>query len=208
MRRHSMISAGGFTYIGVLFAVVLAGVALTLTAEVWRTANQRAREAELIFVGSQFAQAIRRYYEQGEGAARAYPKSIETLLLDPRFPDKRRYLRRLYADPMTGKTEWGLVRDGSGGISGVYSTSDDQVVRIVPIYVNGISVGGPKYSDWKFVYDPGQSPSPAGPAIPTTAANAANTANVEGAATADATAGNSTQPPVPIEIILNRGGRR
>ena len=36
MRRHSMISAGGFTYIGVLFAVVLAGVALTLTAEVWR----------------------------------------------------------------------------------------------------------------------------------------------------------------------------
>ena len=51
-------SEAGFTYIGILLAMALFGVALAATGDVWRTAAQREREQELLFVGSQFRSAF------------------------------------------------------------------------------------------------------------------------------------------------------
>src|SRR4249919_429740 len=82
----------GFTYLGVLFVVVAFGLGLASVALVWRTAVQREREAELLFVGKQYRQAIASYYASGQ---REFPARLEDLLLDPRFPDVKRHLRRL-----------------------------------------------------------------------------------------------------------------
>jgi len=106
-----MLRSRGFTYIGLLIAVVLLGIGLALVGEVWNTAVKRDRERELLFVGDQFRQAIGRYYESSPGV-KQYPRKLEDLLEDKRFPVMKRYLRRIYLDPMTGKADWGLVMQG------------------------------------------------------------------------------------------------
>jgi type II secretory pathway pseudopilin PulG len=50
----------GFTYVGLLLAVALAGVALAAAGMLWSTTAKRDKEAELLFVGDQFRRAIAR----------------------------------------------------------------------------------------------------------------------------------------------------
>ena len=54
---------------------------------------------------------------------------LEELLQDPRYPDIRRYLRKIYLDPMTGSAEWGLVTGPGGEIYGVHSLSGDEPLK-------------------------------------------------------------------------------
>ena len=139
----------GFTYIGVLAAVVIMGIVLGAAMEIWHTAMQREKERELLFVGNQFRQAIGLYYRVGK----TYPATLVELLKDPRQPAIRRYLRKVYRDPITGKAEWGLVLGAHGEIIGVRSLSEDH-----PIKVSGFTAanrgfeGAKKYSDWIFSY--------------------------------------------------------
>lgn len=139
----------GFTYIGVLAAVVVIGAMLGASVEVWHTALQREKERELLFVGNQFRQAIGHYYRAGK----KYPVSLEDLVKDPRQPGVKRYLRKIYRDPITGKAEWGLDLGSYGEIIGVHSLSEDH-----PIKATGFSTANKdfdsaeKYSDWIFSY--------------------------------------------------------
>ncbi|MGZ8983684.1 MAG: type II secretion system protein [Methylotenera sp.] len=158
-KSHSM----GFTYIGVLAAIVIMGAVLGATVEVWHTAFQREKERELLFVGDQFRQAIGLYYRVGK----KYPVSLEDLLKDPRQLTTHRYLRKIYHDPITGKAEWGLILGVQGEIIGVHSLSGDH-----PIKVSGFSAvnrdfnGAKKYSDWIFSYQVRQSSATAGKILP------------------------------------------
>ncbi len=52
----------GFTYFGVLVLVVLIGLMLAAAGEVASQQAQREREAELLFVGHQYRDAIERYF--------------------------------------------------------------------------------------------------------------------------------------------------
>ena len=52
---------GGFTYLGVLFAVALMGVLLAGLGEVWHTAVRRDKESELLFNGEQIRLALISY---------------------------------------------------------------------------------------------------------------------------------------------------
>ena len=113
----------GFTYVGMLIAVALIGVSLAMTGEVWRTTVQREKELELLFVGDQIRRAITQYYESTPGTGKQFPTALEDLLRDTRYPTTRRYLRKVYRDPMTGKAEWGLIKGPGDTIMGVYSLS-------------------------------------------------------------------------------------
>ena len=53
----------GFTYLYVLMLIALIGMGLAAAGTLWRTEAPRAHEAELLFVGAQYRQAIRSYYE-------------------------------------------------------------------------------------------------------------------------------------------------
>lgn len=141
--------AAGFTYLAVLFAVAILSGGLALVGEMWDTAAQREREAELLFAGNEYRVAIERYYLSGP--QRQYPGSLEDLLEDPRRPGIERYLRRLYADPMTGG-EWIVIRDPQGGILGVHSASEAQPLKVAGFKRRDAGfAGAPRYADWRFV---------------------------------------------------------
>jgi len=146
-------SCGGFTYIGVLLAVAFIGVALAATGTVWQQTRQREKERELLFVGSQFRQALEQYYENPPpGKAKKFPKKLEDLLRDDRYPDVRRYLRKIYPDPMTGGAEWGLLRGTDKAIVGLYSLSDGAPLKTANFDPEDAELAGKRhYHEWRFV---------------------------------------------------------
>ena len=145
----------GFGYLLVLFALAAMGLLLAGTGQVWHTAAQRDKEAELLFVGNQYRQAIGSYHAMTPDAAKQYPTRLEDLLEDKRFPMPRRHLRQLYRDPMSRSTEsnaWGLVKSGDR-IVGVHSLSTDAPLKTVFAARDSAFAGMSSYSEWVFSHD-------------------------------------------------------
>jgi type II secretory pathway pseudopilin PulG len=147
-----MMKNRGFTYLTVLFIIAVITAGLALVGEVWETAAKREKETQLLFVGNEYRKAITRYYLAGKNQ---YPRALEDLLKDPRQPGTVRYLRRLYADPITGSAEWGIVKAPDAGIAGVYSLSEDKPLKTANFKVRDAGLESAQtYSTWKFVYTP------------------------------------------------------
>jgi type II secretory pathway pseudopilin PulG len=163
MRRRLRAPHGGFTYLGVLFLVAAVGLALVAVAQVWSTTAKREREEELLFVGAQFRGAIEAYRTANANVGDGFPKELDWLLKDPHHPAIRRHLRRIYVDPITGSTEWGLVKTPAGGITGVHSLSEDAPIKTgaFPPEVT-VAEGGKKYSDWIFAVSTSAMAPPGG----------------------------------------------
>src|SRR5438105_11108473 len=157
----------GFTYLTVLFIVAVITAGLALVGEVWETAAKREKEAQLLFVGNEYRKAITRYYLAGKNL---YPRALEDLLKDPRQPGTVRYLRRLYADPITGSAEWGIDKAPDGGIAGVHSLSEDKPLKSANFKLRDAGFESAQtYVDWKFIYTPvapGQAMPTGQPAAP------------------------------------------
>ena len=149
----------GFTYLSLLLIVAAMGVGLAAFGELASHAAQREKEAELLFVGDAYREAIGRYYESSPAGNKVYPRSLEQLLKDERFAFTRRHLRRLYRDPVTGK-DWAVVEAPEGGIMGVRSASEAQPSKSAN-FPAGYEVfeGAQRYADWQFVYTPVQAPT-------------------------------------------------
>lgn len=136
------------------------GAMLAAVATIWHQAQQREKEQQLLFIGKQFRQAIGSYYENSPGLAKQFPKRLDDLLEDKRVPFTRRHLRKIFYDPFTGSTEWGLVKDADDGIVGVYSKSDAEPLKKANFGEKLAQFEGKKhYSDWQFVYAPGSVPA-------------------------------------------------
>lgn len=151
---------GGFTYLGLLAIILTMGVVLASAGEVWHVAIKREKEQELLFVGNQFRQAIKSYYEHTPPQTQRYPARLEDLLRDPRFPSTQRYLRKIYADPISGDMKWGLVKGPGGEILGVHSLSMKEPVKKGNFRsVDKNFENKTKYADWVFMYAPGQYPT-------------------------------------------------
>lgn len=140
----------GFSYLWVLLLVALMGIGLTVAAEIDATAAQRDKEQQLLAIGRQFRTAIERYHEASN--VKEYPASLDDLLVDPRVPGVRRHLRKVFADPMTGRAEWGLVKV-AGRIVGVHSLSERQPIKQANFEADDFGFAGrSKYSEWVFTY--------------------------------------------------------
>ena len=62
-----------------------------------------------------------------------------------------RHLRQIYPDPITGTTQWGLIRLPDGGIVGVYSLSQREPLQRSSLGW-GLSFPAAKtYRDWRFI---------------------------------------------------------
>lgn len=169
----------GFTYLGLAFVLAYMASALLATGVLWRLEQQREREAELLFVGAEFQRAIGAYYDASPGKTKEYPKELEHLVRDARYLEVRRYLRKIYVDPMTGSREWGLVKTSSGGVVGVYSHSQRAPLKRANFPEPLSFAGARRHSDWRFVHEPASRPPPV-----VAAAQAAGTSGVPGSAPA------------------------
>jgi type II secretory pathway pseudopilin PulG len=148
-------SVRGLALLTVLVMVVLLGLAAGMAGQSLGALMQREREAELLWRGLQYRQALASYYGGKLGAKKGmFPSKPEDLLRDPRSPAVIRHLRRLYNDPMTGK-EWELIKDQGGRITGVRSTSE-----LTPFQQTGFPdgledfEGKGSYREWEFIYVP------------------------------------------------------
>ncbi|MBI5599572.1 MAG: type II secretion system protein [Deltaproteobacteria bacterium] len=145
---------GGFTYLSLLFLIVVMGIALSVAGELWTTTVKREREEDLLFRGNEIRRAIGRYYEEGPGI-KQFPREFKDLIKDSRFPATRRHLRKLYADPFTGKADWEVIKNTDGTIKGVKSTSNDAPIKTANFHADLETFAGKsKYSEWEFAYSP------------------------------------------------------
>ena len=156
----------GFTYIGVLVILAVMMMALGATSQIWHTVMQREKEQELLFIGHQFRAAIGQYYAQSGGR---YPLNLEALLesndlgVTGAGAKKSRFLRKIYLDPMTNDSHWGLVTGPDKSVQGVYSLSEEKPFKTTGfINADADLALAKKYSDWQFVFKPMRSQSPSG----------------------------------------------
>lgn len=132
----------GILYLALLFSIVLIGIATAVAAPLWRTMVQREKEEELLFRLREFRQAIVAYQQ----AHKRPPQKLEDLLEDKTQLATRRYLRRIYPDPMTGKADWVLEYqvDPAGVVSGI----KDVRSRSTDVGFKRFRGKGERYQDW------------------------------------------------------------
>jgi len=143
----------GAILLSLLVMVVIVGLLAGLAGQSWRSTMQREREAELLWKGLQYRQAIASYHRLGQ----TFPSDLEELLRDPRAPGVIRHLRKLYDDPMTGDS-WVLIRTPDQKIVGVRSSSEEEPFRQdgFPEELEGFR-GKSTYSEWEFTFVPSKA---------------------------------------------------
>ena len=142
-------------------------VVLSMLLPSWTNFAKRERENELIFRGEQYARAIELYQREYVGS---YPEDLEVLV-------ERRFLRRLFRDPMVPDGEFQVlirsqIEDGNGSLrvsaaetsapneSSVFQIAgpDRQGGDVVGVVSRSgdsslrIYNGRNKYNEWAFVY--------------------------------------------------------
>ena len=143
----------GFAVAAVLVLLVIIALGAQVTTIPTKSALIRNAEEELIFRGQAYAAAIESYRTAVEGDD-SLPQRLEDLIDDRRL-NGQRYIRRLYADPLTGGA-WNLLRDESGGIRGVASRASG-APRKKAFFPKGLDAfaTAASYKSWRFVHDAG-----------------------------------------------------
>jgi type II secretory pathway pseudopilin PulG len=93
----------GYAMAVLLVAIACIGIIIAVAMPAWRAVVQREKEEELMFRGGQYVRAIELFQRK---FANAYPPSLDMLV-------EQRFLRRKYADPMTGDGEFTLLYQNS-----------------------------------------------------------------------------------------------
>ena len=99
---------------GLLVAIGIMSILMSMAMPAWRTVAKREKEAELLFRGQQYMRAIDLYQRRFPGA---YPTDLEMLV-------EERFLRRLYPDPMTGEP-FRILTQGSATAAADETTAED-----------------------------------------------------------------------------------
>lgn len=169
-------SERGFSYIVLMFAIVLIGLGMTVAARQWKTMVQRELEADLLSKGMEIQNALALYSATMKAGrvvpGEIYPQSLADLT---RLP--KPFLRKVYVEPV-GHGEWELVRAPTGGIMGVRSKSKSKPIRQhdFPPAVRHFD-GRASYYDWVFQHP---NPSMAALAFPGIGASAPGAGGLPG----------------------------
>lgn len=149
-------SGRGFTLVELIAAITILLLLTSVALPIARVQAQRTRETELRRALRELRQAIDRYKDfadRGMIPAKpdsfGYPPDLETLVqgvpLKGTSSARYKFLRKVPADPMTGKADWGMraMQDdpdsrswGGSNVFDVYSQS--QVMAL----------DGTRYADW------------------------------------------------------------
>jgi type II secretory pathway pseudopilin PulG len=94
----------GYMLLAVVVLCALVLIALAVAAPMVARDLRRDKEVESQHRAMQYERAIRLYYRK----TKSYPPSIEAL----KNTNNIRYLRQEYVDPLTGKADWKLIKQG------------------------------------------------------------------------------------------------
>jgi len=140
----------GFTYLIILAALVVMGIMAEVVTRSEFIRLKHDQEQELIFRGMAYQQAIKSYVN-ARPQAKQFPRHLDDLVTDPRFTHKQ-HIRQAYKDPIT-HDDWLLIKDKTGGITGVVSSS-----QLKPLKQKNFPPGlasfedAQSYADWVFDY--------------------------------------------------------
>jgi type II secretory pathway pseudopilin PulG len=95
-------SEAGYTLLVLTVLIAVLAVGLLVALPVWETQVRREKEAELLFRGRQYMEAVRLYTLKNPGR---FPKTLDELV-------EGRFLRRPFPDPMTKDGVWDLILQG------------------------------------------------------------------------------------------------
>ena len=151
----------GFTYFGLLLAILTASLAVSAGVTLLTNDMRRDKEAELLFAGDEIRRAIELYHSKNTAGMQPFPRTLDALLRDPNQLSVQRYLRKIYRDPMhdpdvpgasVENGVWVLIRDGNGQIVGVHSNSMREPLRTsgFPKQYEGFRQAK-RYADWQFL---------------------------------------------------------
>lgn len=145
--------ARGFTFLGILMLLAVVTLVGAAGLQWGAVSHRRAAEQALLDTGAAFGAALRSYARVTPRGQSDAPMTLQDLLKDPRFPTTVRHLRRVFVDPMTGKDDWGLVRNEQGnGIVGVYSLAKGQPIKLANFDSRfGDFNGKLAYREWRFL---------------------------------------------------------
>ena len=159
----------GFSYLMVMIAITLMGLAMTVAARQWKTMVQRELEMDLLAKGIEIQSALALYSATTKAGrvlpGEVYPQTLAELTRPP-----KPFLRKVYLDPV-GRGEWELLRAPAGGIMGVRSKSRQKPIKQgnFPLAVRHFE-GKPTHYDWVFQYPNPSMVAVAGPvAMPSAA---------------------------------------
>lgn len=159
----------GFSYLMVMIAITLMGLAMTVAARQWKTMVQRELETDLLAKGIEIQSALALYSATTKAGrvlpGEVYPQTLAELTRPP-----KPFLRKVYLDPV-GRGEWELLRAPTGGIMGVRSKSRQKPIKQgnFPLAVRHFE-GKPTHYDWVFQYPNPSMVAVAGPvAMPSAA---------------------------------------
>ena len=208
----------GFTYVSVVILVAIIGLVGATSLRLGTTMQRAAAEQALLDIGMEYSNALASYAAATPQGQPNYPKSFAELLKDPRFPQLRRHLRRVYVDPMTGKAEWGLVKaTENGGILAIYSLSKATPIKIGNFPPRFVAFEGKtSLADWKFSGEgvqvagaknadgpqPGQPAKPGSgmqPGSPLTGMTGTDPGGLSGTPPASSKPGTPQEPPQPAD---------
>jgi general secretion pathway protein G len=100
-REERRAAEAGFGLVGALSALTIMLILMAMAMPAWRYVMQDDREEELIFRGSQIADAIARCQRE----AKTLPVSLDFLV-------QKKFLRKAYKDPMSKHGRWRLIHPG------------------------------------------------------------------------------------------------
>jgi type II secretory pathway pseudopilin PulG len=104
MYRSERENEQGFMLVGLIVAIFIILLVMGVAAPKVARGLRRDREVEAIHRGNQYVRAVQLYYKKFQH----YPGSMEQL----EKTNNVRFLRQRYADPMTGKADWRLIKVG------------------------------------------------------------------------------------------------
>ncbi len=133
----------GFTYLGLVIFVTIVGLVGAATLKVGSLLQRAAAEEELLEIGAAYSAALQSYAAATPRGQPTQPPNLEHLLRDPRFPGVRRHLRKIFVDPITGTTEWGVQylgdKVGAAGADGflLKPYAPEQLIQMIEATLKG-----------------------------------------------------------------------
>jgi type II secretory pathway pseudopilin PulG len=104
IRRTPRPAEEGYILVAVMFMLAILIISLAIAVPRVKEEIQRDREIETMHRGKQYTRAIQLYYRKFH----AYPPNVDALVKT----NEIRFLRKRYADPMTGKDDWKPIMFG------------------------------------------------------------------------------------------------